>query len=234
MEEACSKIVACVPGPWDPDAVDSHGNVGDWVPPGPARSPTHRELFAIVRRKQMHNCKPVGHIGCREKSDHCKGHFPQPKQLSHAPVYDTEEKCYRYYCPGQENRNVVPYVPVSTHPACLPCLTDTSLRPAAGRYYLLACFHVQELMLIFNSHQNVQRIIESAWSYYLLKYSMKVGSGRGLAETRVWSGYISGKPEPPSKGRTAPSSGCCSGTPSYPPDPRQLLILLICQLPVVH
>jgi hypothetical protein len=32
----------------------------------------------------------------------------------------------------------------------------------------------QELMMVFNAHQNVQRVIETAWSFYLLKYALKV------------------------------------------------------------
>ena len=32
----------------------------------------------------------------------------------------------------------------------------------------------QELMMLFNSHQNIQRVIETAWSFYLLKYALKV------------------------------------------------------------
>jgi len=28
--------------------------------------------------------------------------------------------------------------------------------------------------MVFNAHQNVQRVIETAWSFYLLKYALKV------------------------------------------------------------
>ena len=33
---------------------------------------------------------------------------------------------------------------------------------------------MQEAALIFNAHHNVQRIVNTAWSFYLLKYAMKV------------------------------------------------------------
>jgi len=31
--------------------------------------------------------------------------------------------------------------------------------------------------MVFNAHQNVQRVIETAWSFYLLKYALKVSEG---------------------------------------------------------
>jgi len=42
-----------------------------------------------------------------------------------------------------------------------------------GSVPLPHCLHtylpLQELLLVMNSHQNMQRIVDTAWSFYLLK-----------------------------------------------------------------
>lgn len=40
----------------------------------------------------------------------------------------------------------------------------------------LNLLYCQELMMVFDAHQNVQRVIETAWSFYLLKYALKVSA----------------------------------------------------------
>ena len=30
--------------------------------------------------------------------------------------------------------------------------------------------------MLFKSHQNMQKVIETSWSFYLLKYALKVGA----------------------------------------------------------
>ena len=117
VDEAISKIRSCMPAAWDPEAagkVQEDGTVtkGDWILP-PEDAPLHRKLFKTVKRKQPHVCTPVNAEGCRKEGDFCVGHFPQPVHLEKLPSEDEVERCYRYYCPGAEHRNIGPYIPVS-------------------------------------------------------------------------------------------------------------------------
>ena len=118
-EEACSKIRSCMPAEWNPEGdggLDANKEriTGAWIPP---TERLHLRLFRAAKRKERHECKPVGQPGCRQKGADCAGHFPQPVQSEKAPLEDPDNFCFRYYCPGHEHRNVVPYVPV--RPACV-------------------------------------------------------------------------------------------------------------------
>ena len=116
-EHAISKIRSCMPAQWDPDGIGPINRdtglptKGCWIEP-PSTDPLRLALFRSVRRKQQHNCTEVGAPGCRSQGRICSGHFPQPVHTSKEPSEDPVEHCYRYYCPGEEHRNIGPYIPV--------------------------------------------------------------------------------------------------------------------------
>ncbi len=116
--QAISKIRSCMPAGWDPEGVGPINREtglptkGCWIEP-PETDPLRRSLFRSVRRKQQHICTAVKAPGCRSQGHICAGHFPQPVHTSKEPTEDPTERCYRYYCPGEEHRNIGPYIPVS-------------------------------------------------------------------------------------------------------------------------
>jgi len=93
--------------------------MGDWKMPGPdlddpfSQKGLWHTLARIVKRKQPHICTQVNAAGCRSAGPVCSGHFPQPIHTDKMPKEDETERCYRYYCPGPEHRNIGPYIPVS-------------------------------------------------------------------------------------------------------------------------
>ena len=109
-----------MPAKWDPtlpgpvDKKTGQPSVGNWEVPDWEVDPLKSTLFRIVRRKQPHVCTPIGEAGCRAEGVICAGHFPQPVQTDKMPKEDAVERCYRYYCPGHEHRNIGPYIPVSS------------------------------------------------------------------------------------------------------------------------
>ena len=122
-DEALGNIRSCMPAAWDPTVQlgrDSKGVplVGNWVAPDAATLPLHNKLFRIIKRKQMHNCTEVGAFGCRHESLTCAGHFPQPIHKEKLPSEDPVQRCFRYYCPGYEHRNVGSYIPVGNSVQC--------------------------------------------------------------------------------------------------------------------
>ena len=178
IEEGISKIRSCMPADWDPTATtgatrEDGSPGGDWIKP---TAPLHRLLFATVKRKQMHVPVPAG---CRKDGPVCCGHFPQPIQTDTLPREDEVKRCFRYYCPGNEHRNVGPYLPVRSCLIISAC-HGLNLVDIIQIHTLCTLFKpshpstTQELTLVFNSHLNVQRVIETAWSFYLLKYALKV------------------------------------------------------------
>ena len=133
-EEACSKIRSCMPAEWNPEGdggLDANKEriAGAWIPP---TERLHLRLFRAAKRKERHECKPVGQPGCRQKGADCAGHFPQPVQSEKAPLEDPDNFCFRYYCPGHEHRNVVPYVPVSPASAVPPAVFSRCARTVFG------------------------------------------------------------------------------------------------------
>jgi len=120
-DAAISKIRSCMPADWDPEAdgpVDRKTgkcSKGNWIEPDMEMCPEQNALYRMVRRKQPHNCTKIGKPGCRKDGIICSGHFPQPIHTEKMPKEDDVERCYRYYCPGQQHRNVGPYIPVSAY-----------------------------------------------------------------------------------------------------------------------
>ncbi|GAX85816.1 hypothetical protein CEUSTIGMA_g13231.t1 [Chlamydomonas eustigma] len=75
----------------------------------------------------------------------CINHFPQPQQLGYAPVKLDDNHWHCYFCPrgGVDG-------------------PDRNVGP-----------YIPELTMVMNSHQNMQKIIDTAWSFYTLRYAMK-------------------------------------------------------------
>ncbi|GAX86458.1 hypothetical protein CEUSTIGMA_g13868.t1 [Chlamydomonas eustigma] len=118
----------------------------------PASDPLAAVLFDIVNRKQRHVCTAVGAPGCRRDSPKCNGHFPQPQQLGYAPQRLDDNHWHCYFCPrgGVDG-------------------PDRNIGP-----------YIPELTMVMNSHQNMQKIMDTSWSFYLLKYAMKAEASSHL------------------------------------------------------
>ena len=142
--EAMSKIRSCMPAAWDPlvpgrfcKETNKQG-MGDWIVPDFDTEPLRHLLFKTTDRKQVHKCTKVGAPGCRADGIICSGHFAQPINLNKLPKEDDVERCYRYYCPGYEHRNIGPYIPVS-------CTAD--LQYIIQTHYLLIVFSYQSVQI---------------------------------------------------------------------------------------
>ncbi len=181
QQAAYSNIVACMPAEWDETAemsdatmrqqVDAEGTGGaeeegnhrgqpaaaatrarprgEWrVPIGP--DPLHRRLFMVVRRKQPHICRKIEAVGsCRKDRE----------------LYLRTLVCQNGF------------------PQKVQLSREPLLDSVTGRYTYY-CPHPSHrnvvpycpaIALVWNAHHNVQRIVQTTWSFYLMKYAMKVG-----------------------------------------------------------
>ncbi len=99
VETCGDDIVACIPATYDYEKQS-------FIEPQNLEA---QRLMNLVMDKQMHECRGSG---CRrDNPDNCKYGFPFEPQYSRRPVLDSSGKRWRYFRPGEEHRNVVPYHP---------------------------------------------------------------------------------------------------------------------------
>jgi hypothetical protein len=162
-EAAYNNIVASIPAEWDDNAVmskdtqceqksdieppaTSQNSRGDWVLPS---NPLALRLFQITRRKQMHNCRELGKDGsCRKDK----------------LLYQKTKVC----------KNNFPQQPQSQRSPVLDAKTARYLYYCPGYRHRNVVPHCPAIALVWNAHHNIQRIVHAAWSFYLMKYAMKV------------------------------------------------------------
>ncbi len=114
-----------------------------FVPPSPGSDPLRYKLYKIIMRKHMHKCTPWA-----GKADGCR---------------DDKGRCKMLF-------------PFDVSPS-----VNTTFDPKIMRYVYCRLRHCDRnvvpyhptLALVWNASTNLQRITGTAWSIYVLKYSMK-------------------------------------------------------------
>lgn len=138
VQRVTNEIVACIPA-----VLNSSGEFNR------PEEPMHARLFDLVRRKQMHVCRPDACL----RYGKCKSDFPFDPHFDDA-VLDPVSNRWKYFRPGPEHRKVVFYHPI--------------------------------LLFLLNNHMNIQRVTETNWSGYMLKYALKAEpSGELILDSRL-------------------------------------------------
>ena len=109
IDAVCNEISACLPCDEFPDRSDFDTGSLPTLPGDDISAA--QMLFIGLKRRNMHNCRPVGQSGCR-KEGHCNRGFPGKIQTEKAAVYNDANQRYQYYRPRECDRNVVPYHPL--------------------------------------------------------------------------------------------------------------------------
>eukprot|EP00951_Prasinocladus_malaysianus_P000169 scaffold1283_cov18-Prasinocladus_malaysianus.AAC.1 len=98
-EKVWSEITAVIPGETKNE---------DVIPPDAEKYPLYNRLHHLVKRKQIHWCRP--HL-CKSKGT-CRLKFPKQQQKVITPHYNESTHRFEYYRPRKCDRNVVEYHPL--------------------------------------------------------------------------------------------------------------------------
>ncbi len=175
-EAACSKIRSCVPARWRPMGASEDDDAA-------ADAELQRDTAAAEAdptHPKPHHDPSQGYVGPCD-SGGAKGEWVPPPAdpvLLRRYFRITERKqvhvCKEVFKPGcrKEGNRCSGHFPQPRHLSKAPFFDEDNI---CYRYYCPRFQdrnigpHIPELLLIMNSHQNVQRIIDTCWSFYLLK-----------------------------------------------------------------